>query len=705
MNIRHITLSLAVVGSTLLFLTSQVFPGFGNQVAKENVLLQSVVTHLDRLHFEPLELNEEFSEIIFLEYINRLDGNKRFLTEEDFEKLKPFEKNLHREIKSATFEFFNKSNEIMEKAIERSFAIYNETIESDFDFETELYFELDPKKIYFPKNELELMDRWYKYLHYQIMDEVVKMIKSAEKKEEEVNIDEFTEEGKTRVKEQIDQWFERVQKQTREDRFNIYLNTIGNVQDPHTGYFKPKDKQDFDMRMSNQLEGIGARLSAEGDYVKIVSIVPGGPAWKQGDLQPNDLIIKVAQEDEEAVEIAGWSLDDVVSIIRGAKGTKVTLTVRKIDGKQEDVEITRDVVVFEEGFARSLILEREDKTAQVGYINLPSFYFNIGGGNSGRNSKDDVKAELEKLKEENVDGIILDLRNNGGGSLNDVVDMSGFFFDKGPVVQVKSRTGRPMVLEDEDEEVVYDGPLIVMVNSFSASASEILAAALQDYGRAIIVGGRSTFGKGTVQRFYNLDRTVRNNDDLKPLGEVKITTQKFYRINGGSTQLQGVVPDIILPDNFQYVEVGESDYDYAMEWSEIDPVPYHQDVFVVDKEIIKWLEQRSKDRISEKEVFNKILANSQRLKDMRDQSIRPLNLEGYREFLNEREERAEKYKDMFEPLEDLIVENLEIDLDHIQSDSSRIARNQSFVENIQKDVYLYESIAIMDDLLDYRRLK
>lgn len=689
----------------MIFLTSQVFPGLSGSQSKEHILLETVMTHIDRLHFDPLELDEEFSEIVFNEYITRLDRNKRLFTQEDLNRLEPFKYHLHQQIVARSFDFFELSNQIAENAIERTHKIYRKALESDFDFDRTDAIDLDADNLNFAANDSDLLERWRKYLHFQILDEMVKGINRAERNDEVYQMDSLRAVAFERVEERFDSWFERLKRNDRDDRFNTYLNTITNIQDPHTGYFKPKEKEDFNMRMSNQLEGIGARLSSEGDFVKIVSIVPGGPAWKQGDLEPNDLILKVAQEGEEAVDITGWSLDDVVSIIRGPKSTKVTLTVRKIDNKVMDIEIVRDIIVFEEGFARSVILEREDRSAKVGYINLPSFYFNIGGTGEDRNSKDDVRNELIKLNDEGVDGVILDLRNNGGGSLNDVVEMTGFFIEQGPVVQVKARTGQPLVLDDKEESVVYDGPLIVLVNSFSASASEILAAALQDYGRAVIVGGNATFGKGTVQRFYNLDRMLRGNSEHKPLGEVKVTTQKFYRINGGSTQLEGVKPDILLPDNFHYTQVGERDYDFAMEWTEISPVSYSQNVFVIDSDMIEWLKLRSEERISEQEVFTKVKENARRMADMRDYSKRPLNLEEYREFLNTREEEADRFRNMFDPIDGLHIENLTADIEFIESDSSRIARNESFIETLSKDIYVFESLAIMDDLIHVKDKK
>ena len=497
----------------------------------------------------------------------------------------------------------------------------------------------------------------------------------------------------------MNDWFERLEDVRRSDRFEAYLNAITNTFDPHTDYFNPKAKQDFDITMSRRLEGIGARLQRSGDYTKVVSIVPGGPAWKQKQLEVDDLIYAVSQDKEEAVDINGMHIDDVVSMIRGKKGTYVTLTVKNGDGDMLEIRIKRDEVQLEEGFAQSAVLEMPGKVNKIGYINLPKFYADFENPD-GNSCADDIAKELKKLQSQNVEGVILDLRNNGGGSLGDVVEMSGLFVKDGPIVQVKSRQGDPYVFRDKDPEVRYTGPLIVMVNSYSASASEILAAALQDYGRAIIVGSNSTFGKGTVQRFYDLDRAVRGGgvDEMKPLGELKLTMQKFYRIDGGSTQLEGVVPDVILPDRFKYIDSGEKQLEHPMEWTEIAAVPYKQDV--VDLSSKKEIQKKSAARVESNEVFTKIDANAQRVKKVRDISAYSLQLEEYRRTLKERQEEAKQYKNIFKPIEGLNIANLPDDLEHIQMDSSRISRNDAWIESLQKDVYLEETLSIMRDMIE-----
>jgi carboxyl-terminal processing protease len=385
----------------------------------------------------------------------------------------------------------------------------------------------------------------------------------------------------------------------------------------------------------------------------------------------------------------------VVKRIRGKKGTLVTLTVTKKDGTQEDIVIERDEVIIDEGFAKSLIIDHEKVSDRIGYIYLPRFYSNFNS-KDGPKASVDVEKEINKLKSSNVGGIILDLRNNGGGALNEVVDMAGLFIEEGPIVQVKSRRGNPFIHRDKNANVSYDGPLVVLVNSNSASASEILAAALQDYDRAVIVGSGSTFGKGTVQRFFDLDRAVSGASDIKPLGQVKITTQKYYRIDGGSVQLKGVIPDIVLPDNYMFLDVGEKDYDHAMEWTQIDAIPFEQDVQVVEH--LEDLKSKSGQRVAENPIFGSVLENAKRIEKMKDDTQYPIQLNAYQNYVSQRKSESEKYEDLMKPLESFSLHNPRVDLEYINMDSSRIARNDKWMENLQKDIYLEEALMILADL-------
>lgn len=688
--------SILIIG----FLLAAYYPKV-DDAQKEAVLMQTILNGFDQLHYRPKPINDEFSQEVFNLYLDRLDGGRRFLTQEDIEQLQSYKLKLDDEAKAGNFGFFDRSMELLDVATKKARVYYQEALARPFDYSVEENFELDGEKRGFAKDDAALKEFWRKYAKYESLQRLSeKLEEQREGKGEETenkSFGELEQEARESVLKFFDDWFGRMEKLKREDRLSIYLNAITQIFDPHSEYYQPIDKENFDIRFSGRLEGIGASLQTEGDYTKVARIVVGGPAWKQKELEEEDTILKVKQEDEkDPVDIKGMQLNDVVQLIRGKKDTKVTLTIKKVDGSVKDITIIRDVVILEEQFAKSLILEGAAPGEKVGYIYLPSFYADFED-NNGRFCSKDVENEIAKLQAENVSGIILDLRSNGGGSLRDVVKMTGFFIENGPVVQVKSRDQAPEVLRDVDPRVQYGGPLVVMVNSYSASASEILAAALQDYGRAVVVGSTSTFGKGTVQRFVDLDRTIRGYNELKPLGEIKLTTQKFYRVNGGSTQLKGVTPDIVLPDNFFYIKTGERDREYAMEWTEIEPVSFSQNVMKIKR--LDAVKQRSQERVAENAAFRKILENAKRLETQREESEYPLQLEAYEKLVAEEEAEAGRFDNMFEAVVNPNVANLKADLPAIEADESRKARNEEWIKNISKDVYLRETLQIIHDLI------
>lgn len=683
----------------LLLLAAAYMPGTPN-TEKEALLMQTIIRGLERYHFSPQTVDDDFSQKVYDLYINELDGRRRFLTQEDVDQLIVYRDRLDEEINAGSYEFFNLSQELLTAGLKKTQGFYREILDKPFDFSEGETVNLGYDDQPFARNDEELYDFWRKYLKYETLTRYAQKLDEQQEVGEEgesKSPEELEVEARQEVLEMFDDWYDRLFKLKREDRLSQYVNVITGIFDPHTNYFQPIDKENFDIRMSGQLEGIGARLMTEDDYTKVSEIVIGGPAWKTKRLQENDIILKVAQDGEEPVDLKGMVIDDVVQLVRGPKGTKVTLTVKKVDGSIEQVEIIRDVVVLDERFAKSLILDGAEAGEKVGYIYLPSFYANFQD-RDGRNSADDVEKEIEKLKAEGVDGIILDLRNNGGGSLRDVVKMSGFFIEQGPIVQVKSRNQNPEVLSDSDPRVQYDGPLVVMVNQFSASASEILAAAMQDYERAVVVGSKSTFGKGTVQRFVDLDRTLPGFNELKPLGQVKLTTQKFYRIDGGSTQLRGVTPDVILPDNFHLIETGEREEDYALAWTEIDAVSHNQRVYRVDK-VMPSVVARSGKRVQGNATFRKIMDNAERMKRQRDMDEYPLSLNEFQALEDRIEAEAELYDSMFTDVVNPGVFNIEVDLKSIHADESKEARNADFVQSVSKDVYIRESLEIMHDLI------
>lgn len=728
----------------LLILAASIATGLISAVAfypapenpeKEKAIVSTAINALNGLHYEPVVLDDEFSEKVYRVYLDRIDGSRRFFTQEDYNIFAAHEQQIDNQLDQADLSFFNVVEERFELALQRSQDIYRDILKNPFDFEQKESVELDGEKKPFPADVDALRESWRKTMKWETMsrlndkieqqqallkkaeegdsneDELIEDIDEqieAENEDVEAEMDESDSElmnksieeleadARKSVLKSFDDWYERMRKLKRNDRLSDYLNAVTSVYDPHTGYFAPVDKENFDISMAGKLEGIGARLQTDGEYTKVTDVVAGGPAWKGKELAEKDVIMKVAQEGEEPVDIGGMNINEVVQQIRGKKGTKVTLTVKQVDGTIADIEIIRDVVILEEGFAKSLTLATDDGD-KVGYIRLPRFYADFSD-DKGRSSFRDIRTEVEKLKTENVGGIILDLRSNGGGSLRDVVDMTGLFIDEGPVVQVKSRGRNPEVLEDDDDQVQYDGPLIVMVNEFSASASEILAAALQDYGRAIIVGNK-TFGKGTVQRFIDLDVAVRGASNVKPLGNLKVTTQKFYRVNGGSTQLEGVTPDIFLPDSYAYLETGERENDYPLQWDKIAPAAYERvPAYVASLPNIR---EKSLARTQANEVFVAIDKYAKELKSERDESIVSLNLKDYMADQTVRSAESKAYKALFKEIDGMVVDNLKLDKLQLESaDEGKIDRNKDFMERIQKDIHLYETVQIMHDMID-----
>lgn len=690
---------------------------------RETLILHGVITFINQAHVNPKPIDDDFSKEVFDTYLKRIDGGKRFLIQDDIEKLKAHELDLDDQTNRRTLEFFDVSLELLDAGVARSEIIFNDVIDNHkFEFDKNESIELESDKKAFARDEQELRDYWRKYLKYDIVQKFTRK-KENQKKAVEAEIqykkdveggkadaneerkpvveksdEELLKEAKEETKENFSDWFVRLNKLRRSDRFETYLSAITNYFDPHTDYFNPKAKQDFDINMGGKLEGIGARLSIDGEYTKVVTIIPGGPAYQGKELEVDDLIMAVKQEEGEAIDIVGWRIDDVVQKIRGKKGTVVTLTTKKKDGSIVDIEIERDRVIIDESFARSAIIDLPGTANNIGYIKLPKFYSSFEN-EDGNSCAVDVAKEIEKLKGENVNGIILDLRDNTGGSLSDVVDMTGLFIEEGPIVQVKPKDRAAYIHKDKDSSVQYDGPLIVMTNHLSASASEILAAALQDYERALIVGSKSTFGKGSVQRFFDLDRALKGNEEFKPLGNLKISMQKFYRVNGGSTQLKGVTPDIVLPDNYHYIDTGEKEYENALEWTEIEPKDYSQDVVKLQNK--NKVVALSEKRVKEDEKFQLILENAKRLKNNRDQSEYPISINEYSALIEKRKEEATKFENLYE--EDVAflgVRNMAVDTAYINGDESRIGRNEAWIEGLKKDFYLEETLFILRDLIN-----
>lgn len=695
------------VSKFLLIASLAVFTGDSlpaqQQYTKDEVVAQILLNSLEKGHYSPIEVNDELSKRTFTLLLKRMDYNKNFLLQQDVAKLRAYETQIDDELRRGTNELFVLSNTLLQQRIKEAQAYTEDILSHPFDFSTNEYFELDPEKRDFAKSEDDLKDMWRRMLKYQALLRYIDLVDDREKSKADVKGDgavaktdeELEAEARDKVLKNQNQRFERLLKENEMDRIGRYLGAVALSFEPHTEYFPPDDKENFDIAMSGSLEGIGAQLREADGYIKVESIVPGSASWKQKELKPEDIILKVAQGTSEPVDVVDMRLDDAVKLIRGKKGTEVRLTVKKPDGRITVIPITRDVVVLEETYAKSAVIKDESSEKRFGYVYLPKFYadFNKSGG---RSSADDIRQELEKLKAENVDGIVLDLRNNGGGSLQDAVKMTGHFIPTGPVVQVRYSSGENEVLADTDPAVTYDGPLVVLVNNYSASASEILAAALQDYGRAVIVGSPTTFGKGTVQTFVDLDNYLNPQfAALKPLGSLKITFQKFYRINGGSTQFKGVIPDIVLPDSYSMLDIGEKELEYALPWDTIAAQNYTTWGSGANYDNLR---KNSAARVASNASFKLIEENAKHMKERRDDTNQPLNMDKVRSEQAELKAESKKFEDAQQEQPHIKVSSPVADKPK-ESEAVMKERIDEWHKQIKKDVTIAEAMAILKDMI------
>ncbi len=534
-------------------------------------------------HFSGKAVNDDLSRAAFQLYLKQLDYQKRYLLDTEVAQLRIYEQQIDDEIRSGSIRLVPQAEQSMSRAVARAERLVREILAQPFDFTVAEDYETDPDKLKFCHTEAELRERWRKDLKYRVLTRFLILAEdeaiadpAAMPKDKRIALEQ---QAREKVLKQHNDYFVRLHQETVQDQYDRYLNAFARAFDPHTNYLPPQSKEDFDISMRGSLEGIGATLRDDEGVIKVVKVIPGSAADRQGKLQADDIILAVAQGGEEPVDISDMRLRDAVALIRGKKGSEVRLTVKRAGHKPFVIPIVRDVVMIEDSFVKSAVIDDPASSRRYGYIKIPSFYRDFvesRNGDGGRNSTDDVRTALISLQQQGVAGLILDLRNNGGGALTDAVGVAGLFIERGPIVQVRSSGGATKVLEDQDPAVVYRGPLIVLVNQFSASASEIVAGALQDYRRALIVGSEHTHGKGTVQVILSLDDTLslHNMDRYLPLGAVKLTTQKFYRVSGDSTQYRGVVPDIVLPDRQKHNKFGERYLDYSLPWDTIGAVAH-----------------------------------------------------------------------------------------------------------------------------------
>ena len=520
---------------------------------KKAQLMGNIIKNaLENYHYRGLKIDDDVSKKAFVEFIKKADYTKSFLLENDVKSLKRYEKDLDDQLISGKHAFLRAAKKILVKRIENVEKYRAKVFKKQFDFSKAESLELDPEKRDFFKTEKQIDDYWRKLFKHDVLIRYMSMIeeqkeegkdkkdkkkkkkkKTKKKKEKKLTDKEMRAKASKGVSEKYEKFFKRLLEKKNENYLEEFLNSFSLVYDPHTNYLPPQKKEDFDIDISGSLEGIGAVLQEDGAYIKVIEIVPGGAAWRQKGLEVDDIIMMVAQEDGVKKDLVGMKVGEAVRYIRGKKGTKVKLFVKKVDGTRKTIPITRDIVHIAASFVKSSVLKDKNLNLKIGYILVPKFYRDFNGNK--RNCTYDVQTEINRLKRQKVDGIILDLRNNGGGALEDARLMSGLFIKSGPIVQIRDHKGGVDVLEDREPSVMYKGPLIVMMNRFSASASEIVAGALQDYKRALIVGGENSHGKGTVQAVLNLNQGPLLSIFGKDMGALKVTIQKFYRVTGVST--------------------------------------------------------------------------------------------------------------------------------------------------------------------------
>ena len=688
---------------TATFFAFQSFSKSSNPPSKYDEILKNVGEMLMEAHYSPKDINDNFSKKIFQKYLNDLDPDKNIFLRDDWNSLRKYETRIDDEIKAEVpVEFFLTAGQIFNRRLEEASKIYTDILSSPFDYSIDETIVTDPERLSTPKNEQERKEAWRKKLKYLALDRYVELLDIRDKNKGKegfvVKTDaELEKEAREKVKRAMHRTFDRYRhKFTDDDKFNMFVNDITTSMDPHTEFFPPVEKRYFDEQMSGTFYGIGASLIYDDGNIKINSLVTGSPAWKSGEVQVGDIILKVGQGKNEPVDLTGYDVSDAVKIIRGEEGTEVKLTLKKLDGSIKTVSLIRAKIVQEETYARSAIVKNGFK--KIGFIYLPEFYADFEHANGPRCAAD-VAKEIMKLKEEKVDGIIMDLRNNGGGSLYDVVQMVGLFIEDGPVVQIKDRSGKPTVLKDKDKSVLYDGPLAVMVNEFSASASEIFAAAIQDYNRGVIIGSTSTYGKGTVQRNIGLEPSSLFTSHSE-LGTIKLTLQKFYRINGGSTQLKGVASDIVLSDKYEKLKLREKDNPDALPWDEIEKASFSSWDPGYNIDVIKKMEQ---ERINNSIVFKTIKENTDWL-DKQNDKEHPLQLEKYTQ-----EQKAilatVKQNETLEKLKySLDVSPLPKEKNLFANDKAKQERFDNWIKNLTKDIYLDQAVKVMSDMINQRNL-
>lgn len=690
---KHIYIFTLIIGLSIFYSFSA--RPIDKNPEKDKVLMEALRYILEKGHYEPKLINDDFSEAVFDKYIESLDPYKRYFLEDDIAKFKKYYHDIDNQIIRRKFDFFNDVTKTFVIRLKESKEIYQTLLEKEFDYNKKENINLDPKTSNYPKNSKDRINIWRKHLKFSTINKLTNYLDEEDEKLEndtnykKLNFKDLEKKAREKTLDNIEDLFYYEDNTPDNERFSTFLNCITAQFDPHTSYFAPDMKKKFDSSMSGSIEGIGARLSDERGYTKIVELIVGGPAYKQGDLEVGDIITKVAQGKKgEAVNIVGMRLTDGIELIKGKKGTTVVLTVKKVDNTYKKIAIVRDIVEFEDTFVKSTVTIKDDK--KYGIIDLPKFYIDFD--NPKVNCGADMRKEIKELKKDNIEGLIIDLRNNGGGSLSTAIDIAGLFIDKGPVVQVKYKDNKPNIKNDTDKGLLWDGPLVIMVNELSASASEILAAAMQDYKRAIIIGSKQTYGKGTVQNVIPINQYLNYNDDL---GALKLTIQKFYRINGGSTQLKGVSSDIVMPNRYSYLDIAERELDVPLNWDQIEKATYNDDHYYSNfNDVVSTMQTN----ISSNTQFNKIDSYAKWLKKNQENLTYSLNLKDYQEEQESLNTEAKKYKDILKYDSPYIYESPLYEAKLTTTDTILRDKRSIWHKELDKDIYLNEALETLSKL-------
>ena len=694
-----------------------------NPKSKYEKVLRNLGLLLEEGHYSPRKIDDVFSKQVLTSYLKDLDDDKSIFLQVDIDSFQKFANRIDDEIHGTKLESFYSISESYSRRLKEASQFYTDILSRPFDFNKNENVMLDGDKAVFPKTNDARKEVWRKRLKYLTLTRYSDMLEDREKnKDKKITaatdsatadaIKKFVykadstleREARDQVRKQIDRYFTTLKNHnTTDELFSSFVNAIATEMDPHTSYFAPIDSRGFNEMMSGKFYGIGAQLKEDESKIKIASLITGGPAWKSGELGLNDEIIKIAQGKNEPVDVTGYAVSEAVKLIRGAEaGTEVRLTVRKPDGNIKVVVLKRDEIKLDDTFAKSAIINGEHK---IGYIYLPEFYMDFEKADGARCS-DDVAKEIEKLKAENVEGIIMDLRGNGGGSLPEVVKMAGLFIEDGPICQVKARDQvQPMQLKDRDKNILYTGPLTVMVDEYSASASEIFAAAIQDYKRGIILGSSSTYGKGTVQRTIPLNPSSESmiqigSKQQEDLGTVKLTIQKFYRINGGATQLKGVTPDVVIPDRYELSKTREKDNTTALSWDEISKADYKPwtSTYSTDAVIAS-----ANDQVRSSTVFSSLKNKIEWINKENDKEF-PLSLEKYKAEQKGLKVAYKQLDSLYKLPAEMKVKNIDADLAKYTADKEKTEKNKQFLNRLKADIYVDETVKVLNKMITQSNL-